>query len=92
MSGIVLDSFRPVLLYGSNLVNIRRSLVGWLGAGPAGVWSVGGEMGLVGWASRDGQWSGTGWVSFRDGGIVATGEGGVLVSDNGCCECGFSII
>ena len=88
----MLDSFRPALLYGSNLVNIRRPLDGWLGAEPAGVWSIGGEMGLVGWASRGGQWSGTGWVSFGDGGVVATGEGGVSVGDNGCCEGRFSII
>ena len=87
----MLDSFRPVLLYGSNLVNIQRPLVGWLGAEPAGVWSVGGEMGLVGWTSGGGQ-SGTGWVSFRDRGVVATGEGGVSVSDNGCCEGRFLII
>ena len=76
MSGVVLDSLRPVLLYASNLVNIRSPMVGWLGAEPAGVWSVGGEIGLGGWASRGGLSSGTGWVSFRDGGVVATGEGG----------------
>ena len=92
MSGIVLDSFRPVLLYGSNRVNIRSPMVGWLGAEPAGVWSVGGEMGLGGWASGGGLSSGTVWVSFRDGGLVAIREGGVSVSDNGHCEGGFSII
>ena len=49
MSGIVLDSFRPGLLYGSNLVNIRSPMVGWLGAETDGVWSVDGEMGPRGW-------------------------------------------
>ena len=77
----MLDSFRPVLLYGSSLVNIRSPMVGWLGAEPAGVWSVGGDMGLRGWASGGGLSSGTGWISFGDGGVVATGEGGVSVSD-----------
>ena len=88
----MLDSFRPVLLYGSNLVNIWSPMVGWLGAETAGVWSVGGEMGPGGWASGGGLSSGTGWVSFRDGGVVATGDGGVSVSDGGCCEGRFSII
>ena len=87
MSGIVLDSFRPGLLYGSNLVNMRSPMVGWLGAETDGVWSVGGEMGSGGWASRGGLSSGTGWGSFGDGGVVVTGEGGVSVSDGG-----FSII
>ena len=92
MSGIVLDSFRPGLLYGSNLVNIQSPMIGWLGAEPAGVWSRGREMGLGGWASGGGLSSGTGWVSFEDGGVLATGEGGVLVSDGGCCKSRFLII
>ena len=88
----MLDSFRPGLLYGSNLVNIRSPMAGWLGAETDEVWSVGGEMGPGGWASGGGLSSGTGWVSFGDGGIVATGEGGVSVSDGGSCEGRFSII
>ena len=67
-------------------------MVGWLGAEPAGVWSVGGEMGVGGWASGGGLSSGTGWVSFGDVGIVATREGGVSINDGGCCEGGFLII
>ena len=67
-------------------------MVGWPGAETVGVWSVGGEMGPRGWASRGGLSSDTGWVSLRDGGVVATGEGGVSVSDGGCCEGGFPII
>ena len=88
----MLDSFRPGLLYGSNLVNIRSPMVGWLGAETDGVWSVGGEMGPRGWASGGGPSSGTGWVSFGDGGIAAAREGGLSVSDGGSCEGGFSII
>ena len=49
-------------------------------------------MGPGGWASEGGLSSGTGWVSFGDGGVLATREGGVSVSDGGSCEDRFSII